>query len=67
MDNLQMWENNLFNYGEKVFGDKSNFQKWLNSENKALENKTPKSLLETKEGIQRVNDELGRIEHGIFS
>ncbi|VXB82079.1 MULTISPECIES: antitoxin Xre/MbcA/ParS toxin-binding domain-containing protein [Maribacter] len=57
----------LISYGEKVFGEKSNFQKWLNSESKALGNLTPKSLLETKEGIQQVNDELGRIEHGIFS
>lgn len=57
----------LMSYGEKVFGDKSNFQKWLNSENKALGNITPKSLLEIEEGIQQVNDELGRIEHGIFS
>lgn len=57
----------LMSYGEKVFGDKPNFQKWLNSENKALGNITPKSLLETEEGIQRVYDELGRIEHGIFS
>ncbi|CAG2531775.1 TIGR02293 family [Maribacter dokdonensis] len=57
----------LMSYGEKVFGDKSNFQKWLNSESKVLGNITPKSLLETEEGIQRVNDELGRIEHGIFS
>ena len=58
---------NLMSYGEKVFGDKPNFQKWLNSESKALGNITPKSLLETEEGIQRVYDELGRIEHGIFS
>ena len=58
---------NLMSYGEKVFGDKSNFQIWLNLESKALGNIAPKSLLETKEGIQRVNDELGRIEHGIFS
>lgn len=57
----------LMSYGEKVFGDKSNFQKWLLSESKALGNITPKSLLETEEGIQQVNDELGRIEHGIFS
>lgn len=57
----------LMSYGEKVFGDKSNFQKWLNSESKVLGNITPIFLLKTVEGIQRVNDELGRIEHGIFS
>ncbi|MDO6470233.1 MbcA/ParS/Xre antitoxin family protein [Maribacter sp. 1_MG-2023] len=57
----------LMSHGEKVFGDKSNFQIWLNLESKALGNITPKSLLETEEGIQLVNDELGRIEHGIFS
>lgn len=53
--------------GSKTFGDKEQFLIWINLSNEALNNKTPLSLLNSKFGADIVLDELGRIEHGIFS
>ena len=53
--------------GSKVFKDKEQFLIWINLPNLALDNKTPVSLLNSKFGADIVLDELGRIEHGIFS
>ncbi|MEN8117801.1 MAG: antitoxin Xre/MbcA/ParS toxin-binding domain-containing protein [Bacteroidota bacterium] len=57
----------LFNKGTEVFGDKSNFQKWLNSKNISLGGIEPISLLDNTFGIMLVKDELTRIEHGILA
>lgn len=57
----------LYQYGVDVFGDKDNFNTWLNSVSVALGGRTPKNLLDTKFGISMVKDELGRIEHGILA
>jgi len=57
----------LMAYGKSVFEDKSNFESWLNTESKALGGITPESLLKNSEGIGKVRDALGRIEHGIFA
>ena len=53
--------------GVEVFGDKDKFISWMNHPCKALANKTPLSLLNSRFGIAMVLDELGRIEHGIFA
>ncbi len=53
--------------GSEVFKNKENFITWLNLPNKALANKTPLSLLNTKYGTDMVLDVLVRIEHGVFS
>ncbi len=53
--------------GVEVFGDKDKFINWMNHPSKALANKTPLSLLNSRFGIAMVLDELGRIEHGIFA
>jgi len=53
--------------GSKVFGGRDRFLAWMNHPNKALNNKTPMSLLNSKFGTNMVLDELGRIEHGVFS
>lgn len=53
--------------GSEVFAGKDEFQAWINHPNKALSNKTPISLLMSKFGSDMVLDELGRIEHGVFS
>lgn len=58
---------NLKNYGESVFEDKANFQSWLTNKSVALGNITPESLFVNLEGIEKVKNALGRIEHGIFS
>ncbi|MBO9684560.1 MAG: DUF2384 domain-containing protein [Flavisolibacter sp.] len=57
----------LYDYGVEVFGDKDNFNVWLNSTSIALGGRTPKELLDTKFGIGMVKDELGRIEHGVLA
>ncbi len=53
--------------GSKVFEGRERFLAWLNHPNKALNNKTPMSLLNSKFGTDMVLNELGRIEHGVFS
>lgn len=53
--------------GAKVFGDKEKLLLWMNHPNKALADKTPMSLLSSKFGVDVVLDELGRMEHGVFS
>ncbi|MGH7594744.1 MAG: type II RES/Xre toxin-antitoxin system antitoxin [bacterium] len=53
--------------GSKVFASRDRFLAWMNHPNKALNNKTPMSLLNSKFGTDMVLDELGRIEHGVFS
>ncbi|MCW3081523.1 antitoxin Xre/MbcA/ParS toxin-binding domain-containing protein [Segetibacter sp.] len=57
----------LYTYGVEVFGDKDNFNVWLNSKSISLGGRTPKDLLDTKFGISMVRDELGRIEHGVLA
>jgi putative toxin-antitoxin system antitoxin component (TIGR02293 family) len=59
--------NMLYKYGVEVFGNKDNFDTWLNSKSIALGGRIPKDLLDTKFGISMVKDELGRIEHGILA
>ena len=53
--------------GSKVFGNKEKLLSWMNHPNKALAGKTPISLLGSKFGVDVVLDELGRMEHGVFS
>jgi putative toxin-antitoxin system antitoxin component (TIGR02293 family) len=57
----------LYEYGVEVFGDKDNFNVWLNSTSIALGGRTPKELLDTKFGVGMIKDELGRIEHGVLA
>ena len=53
--------------GVEVFEGTNKFLWWMNHPNKTLANKTPASLLSSRFGIQMVLDELGRLEHGMFS
>ena len=53
--------------GSEVFEGRDKFLAWMNHPNKALNDKTPMSLLKSKFGSDMVLDELGRIEHGVFS
>jgi putative toxin-antitoxin system antitoxin component (TIGR02293 family) len=57
----------LYEYGVDVFGEKANFDLWLNSKSIALGGRIPKDLLDTKFGVGMVKDELGRIEHGVLA
>jgi uncharacterized protein (DUF2384 family) len=54
----------LYKHGTTVFETKENFDKWLLVENYFLDNKAPKSFLDTISGIQFIDDRLTAIEYG---
>ncbi|MBK7937739.1 MAG: DUF2384 domain-containing protein [Lewinellaceae bacterium] len=53
--------------GAAIFGSMESFGKWLNAENVALGQIPPKQFLDSTFGISILEDELTRIEHGIFA
>jgi putative toxin-antitoxin system antitoxin component (TIGR02293 family) len=57
----------VFSRGNEVFNSVEDFQTWIETANKALGNKRPEELLSSRYGAQMILDELGRIEHGVFS
>jgi putative toxin-antitoxin system antitoxin component (TIGR02293 family) len=57
----------LFLYGSEVFGSKDNFFKWLILPNTALGGMEPQKLIEIPEGVSKIRDIIGRIEHGVYS
>ncbi len=57
----------LFYRGEEVFGNKEKFQSWMNGSIPSFDGKKPKEMLDTITGISMIEDELIRIEHGIYS
>lgn len=57
----------LYAKGENVFGDLERFKSWIEYPNTALGMKRPKELLDTTFGFQLLNEELIRIENGIFA
>ncbi len=57
----------LFLYGSDIFGSKETFFKWLNLPNTALGGMQPQELIDIPEGVSKVKDILGRIEHGVYS
>jgi len=57
----------VYSRGNEVFDTIEDFQVWINSSCKALGSKKPIELLSSRYGAQMVLDELGRIEHGVFS
>lgn len=50
----------------EVLGSREKAWEWLNSPVRSLGDRTPLSLLETPEGVAKVQDTLGRVEHGIW-
>jgi putative toxin-antitoxin system antitoxin component (TIGR02293 family) len=56
----------LYKFGVEVFGVEG-FNKWLNSNIQALDNKSPVSFLNNSYGIQLIRNKLGRIQHGILA
>jgi putative toxin-antitoxin system antitoxin component (TIGR02293 family) len=57
----------LVEHALTVFEDEEKTRRWLNQENKALNNKKPIDLFDTLTGLMMVNDVLGRIEEGVYS
>jgi putative toxin-antitoxin system antitoxin component (TIGR02293 family) len=57
----------LYSHGVEVFGDKSSFDLWLESPLVALGCHTPKSFLDSSPGIQFIQDEPSRTQHGVLA
>ena len=57
----------LYSKGEEVLGSLNFFRQWMDKNILALGNKRPKEFLDTSIGIGYLMDELGRIEHGVYS
>jgi putative toxin-antitoxin system antitoxin component (TIGR02293 family) len=57
---------NLYCKGSDVLGSIDNFKEWMDTTNYALGNIKPKEYLDTYSGIEFLNDELGRMEHGMM-
>jgi uncharacterized protein (DUF2384 family) len=56
----------LFKKGIEVFSTPDTFFKWLIKPKKVMSFVLDKSALSTTEGILALEDELGRIEHGVY-
>ena len=50
----------------EVFGTREKALRWLKTPVRSLGDQTPFSLLSTPEGVARVEDALGRVEHGVW-
>lgn len=51
---------------EEVFGDPGKARRWLRKPSRALRGALPLKLLKTSAGADLVQEELTRIEHGIY-
>jgi len=56
----------LITHGTKTFGNEELFSNWINEYSIAL-GKKPKELFNTITGIEIVDEELTRIEYGVFA
>ncbi len=50
----------------EVFGDREKATRWLQMPLPSLSNRTPLSMLKTADGIEQIEDVLGRIEQGVW-
>jgi uncharacterized protein (DUF2384 family) len=50
----------------EVFGTRERALRWPNNPVRSLGDQTPLSLLNTPEGVARVEDTLGQVEHGVW-
>ena len=50
----------------EVFGTREKALRWLRTPVRALGEQTPMSLLKSPEGLARVQDALGQVEHGVW-
>jgi putative toxin-antitoxin system antitoxin component (TIGR02293 family) len=57
----------LYERGSIVFGTLNNFMSWMKSPVLIFNNEKPISFLDTIFGFEMLEDELGKIEHGIFA
>lgn len=57
----------LYKKGITVFGTKALFDQWLDTLSPALGHIKPKDLLDSTFGMEMIQDELTRIEHGVLA
>jgi len=50
----------------EVFGTREKALRWLRAPVRSLGDQTPISLLSSPEGLARVQDTLGQVEHGVW-
>jgi putative toxin-antitoxin system antitoxin component (TIGR02293 family) len=50
----------------EVFGTREKALRWLRTPVRSLGDQTPLSLLNSSDGLARVQDVLGRVEHGVW-
>jgi hypothetical protein len=50
----------------EVFGTREKALRWLRTPVRSLGDQTPISLLSSPEGLARVQDTLGQVEHGVW-
>lgn len=50
----------------EVFGTLERAMRWIQTPVRALGDRTPISLLQSQEGMGRVRDVLGQVEHGVW-
>jgi putative toxin-antitoxin system antitoxin component (TIGR02293 family) len=54
-------------HGSEVFGSRETFLAWMREPNKALGNRTPFSLIDSRFGNDMIRDVLYRLEYGAIS
>lgn len=57
----------LYRHGELVFGDLNSFNRWLRKPSYGLGNIAPVRLMRSSGGIDLIEEELSRIEHGTLA
>lgn len=57
----------IYSYGNEVFGDKEQFNKWIFQPIAALGGKIPYDLLDNQFGREEIRNLIGRIEYGVYS
>lgn len=57
----------LYKRGAAVFGTEEAFNQWMKTPNRIFDNQLPMSFLDTTFGFEMLEDELGRIEHGVLA
>lgn len=51
----------------QILGSAADAQTWLDTPAMALDNQTPRTLLSTPAGVDRVRDHLTRLEYGVHT
>jgi putative toxin-antitoxin system antitoxin component (TIGR02293 family) len=52
---------------DRVFGNREKAQRWLRKESRALEGRRPIDLLQSETGAHIIEEELVRIDYGMFA